>query len=262
MVRATVLLLAPLVASSAWSHEQTTPAPTAGPAVRIAAAADLAFAAPELATTFEAKTGHRVEVLLGSSGQFAKQMSEGAPFDVFASANVQFVDDAVRDGDCDGATRSIYGQGRLVMWTSTEYGAQPPTDLEGLTDPSIVKIAIANPEHAPYGKAAKQALERAGVWTQVEKKIVYGENVRQTMQYAQSGNVEVAIIALALALPAHDGRARPIDTALHEPIDQAMAVCARDSQRAAVARAFMAFVASPAGTAIMERFGFVVPGEA
>lgn len=234
-----------------------SPEPSAAP-LRIAAAADLALAFEEVGKAFEAKTGRRTIVTFGSTGLLAKQIAEGAPFDVFAAANVSFVDELVQKGAALGDTKALYARGRIVIWTRAE-AASPPASLADLADARFRKIAIANPEHAPYGRAAEQALAKAGILGAVKERLVYGENVRQALQFAQTGNVDAAIVALSLAIPS-GGRYVPVDDALHAPLDQALVVCARSGDVAG-ARAFAAFVNNPEGRAIMRRFGFLLPGE-
>ena len=223
--------------------------------IKVGAAADLAFAFKEVGAAFEKKTGKKVTFTFGSTGQLAKQISEGAPYDVFAAANVSFVDEVVKAEACDPATKAQYARGRIVVWT--KQGAEVK-DLKELADARFVKIALANPEHAPYGKAAKQALETIGLWETVKPKIVYGENIQQTLQFAQTGNVEAAIAALSLA-KVSDGAYYLIDEALHKPIDQALVVCKRGVNQA-VGREFAAFVNSDEGRGIMRRYGFLLPG--
>jgi molybdate transport system substrate-binding protein len=237
------------------------PAPAGDTApIKVAAAADLAFAFKDVGAAFERKTGSKVSFTFGSTGQLAKQISEGAPYDVFAAANVSYVDDVVKAGACDPDTKARYARGRIVIWTKKSSGVAAAAALTDLTDARFVKIAIANPDHAPYGRAAKQALEAAGVWEAVKPKIVYGENVQQTLQFAQTGNTEAAISALSLATVAEDGAYQLIDESLHKPIDQALVVCHRGTS-AEVARDFTAFVNSRDGRAIMTRYGFLLPGE-
>jgi molybdate transport system substrate-binding protein len=227
--------------------------------IMVAAASDLAFAFPELATAFERETGTHVTFTFGSTGQLAKQIGEGAPYDVFAAANVSYVDEVVRADACDATTEAPYARGRIALWSKRGLVA-PPASLADLTAPRFAKIAIANPAHAPYGKAAREALQRAGVWDALEPRIVYGENVQQALQFAASGNAEVAIVALSIALANQDGVYEPIDASAHAPIDQAMVVCKRGKDRAR-ALAFTRYVNAPAGRAIMQRHGFLLPGE-
>jgi molybdate transport system substrate-binding protein len=230
------------------------------PPLKVAAAADLAFAFKDVGEAFEKKTGNKVTFSFGSTGLLAKQLAEGAPFDVFAAANVSFVDDVVKSGACLGDSKSLYATGRVVMWSKTA----APKSLDELKQPAFAKIAIANPEHAPYGRAAKQAMQKAGVWDTVQPKIVYGENVQQTLQFAQSGNAEVAIVALSLATVS-GGAYTPIDTDMHDRLDQALVVCKGSAESKGelepVARSFTAFVGSEDGRAIMKKFGFLLPGE-
>jgi molybdate transport system substrate-binding protein len=224
--------------------------------IQIAAAADLALAFEEVGKAFEARTGIHPTFSFGSTGLLAKQVSEGAPFDLFAAANLEFVDKVVAAGACDGATKTAYARGRIVVWTT----GPAPARLEDLADPKYKQIAIANPDHAPYGRAAKQALEKVGIWDQVEGRIVQGENVQQALQYAQSGNVDAAIVALSLSTISKGGSSLPIDPGLYEPLDQAMVVCGKGPGTASAA-AFAAFVGSPEGREIMNRYGFLLPGE-
>ena len=232
-----------------------------GEPLRVAAAADLAVAFGELGAAFELSSGKKVEFSFGSTGLLAKQISEGAPYDVVAAANITYVDEVVRANACDGATKQLYARGRIVVWSPDKSAL--PAALDGLRDPRFAKVAIANPDHAPYGLAAQQAMTKAGIWADVKPRAVYGENVQQTLMFAQSGNAEVAIVALSLAVNAK-GSYLPIDAALHEPLDQAMVVCKGGSAggKPNEARSFIAFVASEPGHAIMRKYGFLLPGEA
>ncbi len=226
--------------------------------VRIAAAADLARAFEEVAAAFEKETGIKAVMTFGSTGLLSKQIIEGAPYDLFAAANISYVEKVVAAGVCDKASQALYARGRIVLWSPGEV----PARLEDLVDPRWKKIALANPDHAPYGMAAKQALVQVGVWDQLvaSNRLVFGENVQQTMQYAKSGNVDVAVVALSLAVVADGGASTQIDSALHEPLDQALTVCGKGAGATSGAR-FAAYVASPAGREIMTRYGFVLPGE-
>jgi molybdate transport system substrate-binding protein len=237
-------------------------APPEGAPLRVAAAADLSEAFTEVGATFEKETGRKVTFTFGATGLLAKQIEEGAPFDLFAAANLSFVDDAIQAGACDGSTKAIYGEGRIVLWSRSDAGIVAST-LADLSRPDIAHVSIANPDHAPYGKAAKEALQRSGVWSAIEKKIVYGENVQQAFQFAQSGNAEVAIIALSLATVS-GGHAAPIDPSLHDPLKQGIVVCkgGPGTNNAGDAKKLEAFVMSAEGRSIMRRYGFFLPGEA
>ncbi|HTJ45592.1 MAG TPA: molybdate ABC transporter substrate-binding protein, partial [Kofleriaceae bacterium] len=224
-----------------------------------AAASDLAFAFKDVGAAFEQKTGVKVVFTFGSTGLLSKQIADGAPFDVFAAANVSYVDDVVKKGACDKGTQSMYARGRIVVWSPEGGAAAAPASLAELADPRFTKIAIANPAHAPYGKAAKQALIKAGVWDTVQPKLVFGENVQQTLQFAQSGNADAAIVALSLATVTKGGKSLAIDDTMFDPIDQALVVCGDGA--IAAGRDFTAFVASEEGRSIMRRYGFLLPGE-
>jgi molybdate transport system substrate-binding protein len=232
-----------------------------GEPLRVAAAADLAVAFAEVGAAFEKASGKKVEFTFGSTGLLAKQISEGAPYDVFAAANLSFVDDVVRAQACDGDTKRLYAKGRIVLWSKDK--TLLPETLDQLSDPKYAKVSIANPDHAPYGMAAQQALTKVGVWPSVKARTVYGENVQQALMFAQSGNAEVAVVALSLAINAEGGYV-PIDPALHAPLDQAMVVCHGGSGggKPNEARSFVTFVSSEPGRVIMRKYGFLLPGEA
>jgi molybdate transport system substrate-binding protein len=222
--------------------------------VTIAAASDLAIAFEEVGRAFQKQSGIKATFRFGSSGLLAQQMRENAPFDVFASANVTFVDSVVESGACHRDTKYNYAIGRIVVWSKD----QRITALADLAEPRFAKISIGHPEHAPYGKAAKEAFEAAGVWDQVKGKLVFGENIRQTMQWAQTGDVDASIVALALAVVTEGGNTFAIDDKLHEPLVQALAVCKHGGHEAN-GRAFVEFLRSPAGVEIMKRYGFSLP---
>ncbi|MFO0722632.1 MAG: molybdate ABC transporter substrate-binding protein [Myxococcota bacterium] len=235
-------------------------APQAPPPLTVAAAADLALAFEELGKLYTAETHTPVRFSFGSTGLLAKQIAEGGPFDVFAAANVSFVDQVVASGRCDGASKTPYAFGRIVLWSKDP--SMIPARIEDLADEKYRRVALANPEHAPYGLAAKQALEKAGVWEAVKPRLVYGENVRQALQFAETGNAEVALVALSLTASSSVAKGGSlVDAALHAPIEQAMAICGTDATRQLQARRFLEMVRSEPGRAIMRRYGFFLPGE-
>ena len=234
------------------------PEPDAAP-TRVAAAADLIHAFEEIGGAFERASGDPVAFSFGSTGLLAKQIEGGAPFDVFAAADVSFVDEVVRAGACDEETRTLYARGRLAIWVRGTT-VTPPTSLRDLTDPRFQRIAIANPEHAPYGLAARQALEDIGAWHSVEPRLVYGENVRQALQFAETGNVDAAIVALSLVVHDQDHPWVLVDQSHHRTIDQALVVCGGGANRAG-GEAFVRFLGSEPGRAITRRHGFVLPDE-
>jgi molybdate transport system substrate-binding protein len=223
----------------------------------IAAAADLMFALREIAPIFE--KGHQVKVTLvfGSTGQLAQQIQQGAPVDVFFAANVSYVEDLRSTGSVIPDSVEPYAQGQIVLATRKDRPVL--SSLRDLTRDDVRRVAIANPNHAPYGMAAREALASAGVWTGIQPKLVYGENIRQALQFLQTGNVDAAILALSVA-EGPEIRFTRIDPALYKPIVQAAAVTAR-SKHPDLARAFIQFVSGPQGRPIMKRFGFLPPGE-
>jgi molybdate transport system substrate-binding protein len=227
--------------------------------LRVAAAADLAHAFAELTPAFNAQHSVDLKLTNGASGLLAKQVEQGAPFDLFLAANVGYIDQVVKAGACDGATVERYARGRLVIWVKGEGGAQ--LTPSSLADERFKHIAIANPEHAPYGQAAREALTKAGVWQRIEGRMVYGENVQQAQQLAQTGNADVAIVGLSLALGSATGSWAMVDEALYAPLDQALVVCKHGTNLTA-ARQLAEFLKAPAGRAIMKKYGFLLPGEA
>ncbi len=227
------------------------------PELLVAAAADLVFAFREIGPAFERAHAAKVTVTLGSTGQLAQQILHGAPFDVFFAANTAYVEDLRARGALLPGSVESYAQGQLVLATPRD---RPPlVNLRDLARDDVKRVAIANPAHAPYGMAAREALERAGVWGRVQPKLVYGENVGQALQFLQTRNVDAAIIALSVA-QAPEVRHALIDQSLYRPIIQAAAVMAR-SRRPDLARAFIRFVNGPEGRPTMKRYGFLLPGE-
>lgn len=231
--------------------------PQTRPELVVAAAADLVFAFREIAPAFE--RGHRVKVTLtlGSTGQLARQIEYGAPFDVFFAANMDFVD-ALRDkGHVRAESVEPYAQGLIVL---ARHKNRPPiVRLEDLAQNTVARLAIANPGHAPYGMAAKEALEKTGLWERLRPKLVYGENISQALQFLRTENVDAAILALSVA-QVPEVRYSMIDRSLYRPIIQGAAVTTR-AREPDMARAFIRFVNGPEGRSIMKRFGFLLPGE-
>ena len=224
----------------------------------VAAAADLQFAFTEIAALYEQETGQDVTLVFGSTGQLAQQIQNGAPYDLFAAANIQYVEDLADQGLVLPDSVALYAQGRIVLAASRRSGVTAET-LADLLAPEIKHIAIANPEHAPYGVAAMQALQAAGVWEQIQPKLVLGENVRQALQYVQTGNAEAGIVALSVAnVPEITWTL--LDSSLHDPLNQALAVVA-SSPEPDRAREFAAFINGDVGRPIMRQYGFILPGE-
>jgi len=225
----------------------------------VAAASDLAPAFEELGQQFEQETGTKVTFSFGSTGMLAKQIENGAPIDLFAAANVEFINQLERQGLILSETKALYARGRITIWTRAD-SAVKIERIEDLARTEVARVAIANPEHAPYGKAAREALESSGLWKAVEPKLVFGENVRQTMQYAETGNADAAITALALSVRSN-GRWTLIPEELHKPLDQALAVI-KGARLEQEARRFAEFINSEQGRYKMRKYGFILPGEA
>jgi len=237
---------------------------TADQPLLVAAASDLRPVFTALGDSFEATTGEAVTFSFGSSGQLAQQLLQGAPMDLFASANRAYVDRVVAGGIGDPATQRTYAFGRLVLWSHADAGTTWE-DLGALAaDDELTNLAIANPEHAPYGQAAAEALRTAGVLERLQPKLVYGENVADTQRLAATGNADAAIIALSLAVAADDaggGSWTLLAEHLHEPLEQRLVVTTDDPARATVAERFIEHVTGEDGRAVMRRYGFLGEGE-
>jgi len=224
----------------------------------LAAAADLAPALPALAAAFESETGIRVTVTIGASGALAQQILHGAPVDVFASADRARIDEIARAGRVVQGTAAVYAYGRLALVTA---GGVHVTSIHDLAGPDVRRIAIANPESAPYGLAAQTALQRAGLWDSMQARIVIAENVRQTIQYVESGGVDVALTSLSLVRSDGRGRLLIVPDSLHEPLEQVLAVIAgRPHEREA--RALARFLTHGGGREILRGHGFALPDTA
>lgn len=223
----------------------------------VLAASDLQFALPEVAARFEATTSHGVTVTLGSTGNLTAQIENGAPADAFFAADASFLERLDRKGLLLEETRRPYATGRIVVATAP--GAPVVATIEDLARPAYKKVAIANPEHAPYGRAARQALQATGLWDTVQPKLVLGENVAQAFQFVQTGNAEAGIVALSVALGVPGTASVLVDESLHARLNQEVAVL-KASRQPDVARQFIAFVNGPQGRPIMQTYGFALPG--
>lgn len=224
------------------------------PPLAVAAAADLSGVLEPLGLAHEQERGVHVAFTFGASGLLERQLEQGAPFDLFLSADTAFAEKAAAAGACDGATLAPYARGRLALWQPA--GAKPIEDLAELAQ--LSRVAIANPETAPYGRAARQALERANVFQALREKLVLAENVRQALQVAQSGNAEAAIVSLPLARAALPGQFQELAADGHAPLVQALVVC-RHGQARAEAEAFAARLRSSAVQAQLQGHGFGPP---
>jgi molybdate transport system substrate-binding protein len=232
-----------------------------GSEIRIAAAADLKFALDDLAVQYRQRTGNKLTITYGSSGNFLSQIQNGAPFDMFFSADIEYPRRLRAAGFAEPGSLYEYAVGRLVLWAPSNSNIDPAgRQWSALLDPSVRRIAIANPDHAPYGRAALEAMRRAGIYEQVASKLVYGENISQAAQFAQSGNAQAGIVALSLALSPgmNDGKRWEIPADAHAPIDQAVIILKRASNKQ-LAHAFLDFVQSQTGRMTLAKYGFTFP---
>lgn len=232
--------------------------------LRIAAAADLQQALPELVKAFRTKRpAVRIEAVYGSSGNFTTQIEQGAPYDVFFSADMRYPERLSASGLTTMLPRR-YALGQLVVWAanssrnalSAEVEAR---GIEALSEPHARRIAIANPAHAPYGERAKEALEASNLWRSVQKRLVLAENVAQAAQFAESVNADAALISLSLALTPtmqKAGKYALIDPKIHKPLQQGVVVLKRSVVRG-LAEGFVRFVCSPEGALVLARYGFI-----
>ncbi|MGB6596279.1 MAG: molybdate ABC transporter substrate-binding protein [Candidatus Acidiferrum sp.] len=235
-----------------------------GQEIRIAAAADLQFAMQDLAGQFEKQTGVKVDVTYGSSGNFFSQLQNGAPFDLFFSADIEYPRKLESAGLAEPRTLYEYAVGRIAIWAPTDGTVDVARHgWKALLDPRVQKISIANPEHAPYGRAAVSALQKAGIYEQVKSKLVYGENISQAAQFVQSGNAQAGIVALSLAVSPgmKSGKRWEIPADMHPPIEQA-AIVLKSAENKDGARAFLEFVKSETGRMTLAKYGFTFPAAA
>jgi molybdate transport system substrate-binding protein len=249
---ATIFLMLAIVLLAA--RGQTPPATE----LKVAAAADLQFAMQDLAAQFAKKAGTKIEVTYGSSGNFFTQIQNGAPFDLFFSADMDYARKLDVANLVEPGTLCEYAIGRLVLWTPPDAKVNVTKDgWKALLDSSVDKIAIANPAHAPYGKAAVATRRSAGMFEQVKSKLVYGENISQAAQFVQTGNAQAALLAWSLAVsPAmKNGRMWEVPAESYPAIEQG-AVVLRSSQNKSAAKSFLDFVQSAEGRATLKQYGF------
>lgn len=223
------------------------------PQLHVAAASDLVTSFEEIAREFEKTRRIKVVLSFGASGILTRQIENGAPMDVFAAANVGFIDQLEQKDLIQPETKAVYARGRIILWQRKDSNFKIES-IADLARSEVSRVAIANPDYAPYGMAAREALQSAGIWETVKPKLVYGENIRQTYQFAETGNVDVAIVALALN---HDGSGRAIliTEDLHQPINQGLAVI-KSSKSESMAREFCSFVLGSQGQSILSKYGF------
>ncbi len=256
-----VLITATLLVGGCGGPAQSTlpsasPSPSPESELVVFAASDLQFALGELSTMFAA--GHpKPTISFGSTGTLSQQIENGAPADVFFAADESYLVGLEQKGLVLAGTRQLYAIGRLVLVERA--GLPPITSLAELSRTDVRRIAIANPDHAPYGRAARDALMRVGLWSSLQPRLVLGENISQTFQFVATGNADAGVVALSLAIGTPGTRYTIIDSALHDPIAQSAGVLARTTQPSA-ARDFLAFVNGPVGRPIMKKYGFTLPG--
>ena len=222
-------------------------------AVIVAAASNLDRAIPRLVEDFEVSSGLKAVVSLGSTSSLTQQIENGAPFDVFLSADAAHIDTLIAGGFAEADSKYIYAQGLLALW-AREDALLELGGPEALLDPSVKYVSMANPAFAPYGIAAEQALDRLGYREQLKGKIVYAQNISLTQQYAASGNADIALTALSLATGS-DGKVYELDAALYEPIEQALAVLVTALHKESAYR-FAAYMGDSRARAILKEFGY------
>ena len=233
----------------------------AGDEIKVAAAADLTYAFKDVAARFEKETGNKVSLIIGSSGNFYSQIQNGAPYDLFFSADIQYPKKLEAAGLAEKGSLYRYAVGKIVLWVPNASKLDVNKGLAVLQDPSVRKIAIANPAHAPYGVAAVAALKNEKLFDKVSGKFVLGENISQAAQFVQSGNADAGILALSLAVaPAmkEAGRYFEIPSSEYPTIEQA-AIVLQSSKHKGTARQFIDFLKQPETVKLMESYGFAVP---
>jgi len=232
--------------------------------ITVAAAADMSAVLPELAARYTKQTGQNVKSSFGSSGNLTNQIRNGAPFDVFFSADEDYPKQLIAEGLADKDTLYRYAVGHLVLWVPGSMPIDPQkSGIQTLLDPSVKKIAIANPAHAPYGRAAEAALKHFGIYDRVSAKLVFGENVSQAAQFVESGSAQAGLIALSHAMAAEfkdKGRYWPVPLDAYPTLNQAAVVISRSRSQAA-ARKFIEFVRTPEAASLLSAYGFSLPTE-
>jgi molybdate transport system substrate-binding protein len=222
----------------------------------VAAASNLTDAFAEIRSRFTSKTNIRVVLSFGATADLARQIENGAPFDVFAAADTEHIEQLERKGLITPGTRAVYARGRLVIWLPP--GTKLKVEhIEDIKAKAFERIAIAKPDVAPYGHAAVESLQKLGIWNEVADRVIYAQNVSQTKQYAATGNAEVAFIPLALVKPG-EGNYLEVAAELHQPLDQAMGII-KDSMKQAAAQQFVDFLLSDEGQELLAKKGYRRP---
>src|SRR6266581_2298118 len=233
----------------------------AAQAITVAAAADLQSAMQDAAERFQKETGKDVQLIYGSSGNFFQQIQNGAPFHMFFSANLDYPKKLEAAGLTEPGSYYEYAKGKIVVWVPKDSTVDLSSGLQALLNPSIKKIAVANPQHAPYGQAAVAAMQKAGIYDKVKDKFVLGENISQTASFVVSGSADVGIVALSLALSPNmkdKGRYAEIPGTDYPPIEQACVIL-KSSQQKETVKAFLKFIQTPTVTKLFRAYGFDVP---
>jgi molybdate transport system substrate-binding protein len=246
-----------LTATSSWAQQNKN-----APELVVAAAADLSTALKEIGDAYEKKTGVKVSLSFGASGALTQQIQNGAPFDLFFSADIAYPRQLITAGDADAASLYQYAVGKLVLWLP----ADSSLDVEHhgmnvLLDPSVKKIALANPQHAPYGRAAVAALQHAGLYDRVTDRLVLGENVSQAAQFVESGNAQAGFVALAHAVaPGMRGKGKywEIPAEFYPPLAQGVVVLSH-SQHKKEATEFVEYIKTKEAVELLRKYGFTLP---
>jgi molybdate transport system substrate-binding protein len=229
-------------------------------AITVAAAADLQFAMQDVATKFQKETGKEVKLIYGSSGNFFQQLQNGAPFDMFFSANLDYAKKLEIARLTEPGSYYEYARGKIVVWVPKDSALDLSSWLQALLTPSIKKIAIANPQHAPYGQAAVAAMQKAGIYDKVKDKFVLGENISQTASFIMTGSADVGIVALSLAWSPNmkdKGRFVEIPVGEYPPIEQACVIL-NSSKNKETAKQFLSFIKTPEVAETLRKYGFDV----
>ncbi len=259
-----ILFLVGLLATCSLNNQElpiaTTPITIQKKAVTltVSAASNLNLVAPEISKLWEQETGNKVIFNFGATTKLAQQIEQGASVDLFAAANKKAIESLDQKGLIISETKRVYAIGAIGLWQKQD----SPIEIKGLQDllkPEIKRIAIANPATAPYGVAAKEALQSAGIWEQLHSQLILGENITQTQQYVETGNVDVAIVALANTIN-KSGKWTAIDSKLHKSLEQMLAI-PKNAPHLTEAKQFADFINGDQGRGLIQKYGYTLPLE-
>ena len=252
-----ILFLIGLLVACGLNSQQTliSPKPIT---LTISAAANLNLVAPEIGKLWEQETGNKVTFNFGATTKLAQQIEQGAAVDLFAAANKKAIENLDQKGLIISDTKKIYAIGAIGIWQKQDSQIKIK-GIEDLLKPEIKRIAIANPATAPYGIAAKEALQSAGIWEQLQSRLILGENITQTQQYVETGNVDVAIVALANTIN-KSGKWTAIDSKLHQPLEQMLAI-PKNAPHRSQAKQFANFINGERGRDLIQKYGYILPSE-